>query len=132
MESMTSNANRFAIWFNMTYPDAYRRITTEDIENLKSCELIHCYGFYSTSQDGKIVMSILKYEQMLERRPSQETCDEAKPRTCKMCGRPLPIESEDKSGRPKEYCSMCESSRNRDRKKKSRHLRRKQCKPAIT
>ena len=64
MESMTSNPNRFVAWFNKTHPGAYRPITAEDVENLKSCELIHRYGFYSTSQDGKIVMGILRYEQM--------------------------------------------------------------------
>ena len=62
------SAEEFAAWFNMKYPGAYRRITAEDVENLKSRELIHRYGFYSISQDGTTVMGILKYEQLWDKR----------------------------------------------------------------
>ena len=62
------SAEEFAAWFNMKYPGAYRRITVEDVENLKLCELIHRFGFYSISQDGKTVMGILKYEQLWDKR----------------------------------------------------------------
>ena len=125
MESMTSNPNRFATSFNVTHPDACRRITIEDVEELKLCELIHRYGFYSTSQDGKTIMNILRYEQLREKRLEQEFSeDQPDLPKCKICGQPLPIEPEGKGGRPKEYCSRCEPFRSKERQK-SRRQRRK-------
>ena len=110
----------FAEWFNEKYLGAYRQITTEDVEKMKSCELIHRYGFYSTSQDGKTVMGILKYEQLRENR-SVEQDKENKLSCCKFCGQPLPPNPGIKAGRPKEYCSECEPHRNRDRQKRLRN-----------
>jgi len=127
MESMTSNPNRFAAWFNMTYQGAHRRITTEDVEDMKACELIHRYGCYLRSLDGITVMGILKYEQMREKRSAQRATDE-KPESasCRMCGQTIPTEPGGKTGRPREYCSDCEPVRNKARQKKLRHLRRRQ------
>jgi len=126
-----NSSEKFAAYFNEKFPGVYRAITAEDALNLKSCELIHRYGFYGTSQDGKTVMGILKYEQIMESRPTQEAHDEMDPRQCKMCGQPLPPELESKTGRPKEYCSGCESLRNKDRQMKWRRRRRKHCKPTV-
>ena len=121
-----NNPEKFAAWFNEKYPGAYRPISAKDVENLKSCELIHRYRYYSTSEDGKTVMGILKYEQMQQ---EQSTQNNARPKEelprCNMCGQPLPIKPEDKGGRPREYCSECESSRNRERQWKLRRRRRK-------
>jgi hypothetical protein len=116
-----NNSQKFADWFNEKYPGAPRQITAIDAESLKACQLIHRYGFYSTSDDGKTVMGILRYMQMMEQTPTQEDYDKGEPRRCRMCGHPLPIEPEDKIGRPKEYCLDCESFRNKERKRKSRH-----------
>ena len=127
MESMTSNPNRFAAWFNMTYQGAHRRITTEDVEDMTTCGLIGRYRYYSTSQDGGIIRGILQYEQMRETRSAQKaTEDKLEPPKCKMCGKTLAPSPDHRSGRPKEYCSECERLRNRDRQKRLRRRCRKQ------
>jgi hypothetical protein len=118
------SADEFAVWFNMSYPGAPRKITAVDVEILKGYKLIHRHGFYLTSEDGKTVMGVLKYVQMMEQRPRQEACDKAEARKCRLCGHALPIEPEDKTGRPKEYCPDCESFRNKERKRKSRRQHR--------
>ncbi len=124
---------KFAAWFNEKYIGAYRQITTEDVEEMTVCGLICRYRSYSLSQDSETIRGILQYEQLREKRSEQEsTEDKLELLKCKMCGQLLPIEPEDKSGRPKEYCSGCELFRSKERKKKSRHQRRKHCKPAIT
>jgi hypothetical protein len=115
-----NTSQNFAAWFNEKYPVAPRRITAVDVENLKACDLIYRHGFYRTSEDGKTVMGILKYEQLMERRPTQEANDKAELQKFKMCGHDLPVELEDKTGRPKKYCLDCESFRNKERKRKSR------------
>ena len=133
MESMTSNPNRFAAWFNERYIGAYRQITAEDVEEMTVCGLIGRFRYYSPPQDGETIRGILQYEQLREKRSEQESAeDKLEPPKCKMCGRPLPIEPEDKGGRPKEYCSGCEQFRNKERQRKLRRRRRKHCKPAIT
>ena len=125
MESMTSNPIKFADWFNLKHPGAPRQITVDDVENLKSCDLIHRYGFYSTFQDGKTVMGILKYEQMQKERSTQNnTKQKDELPTCKMCGQSFSEEPEDKSGRPKEYCPDCAPVRNKERQRKLRWRRR--------
>jgi hypothetical protein len=115
-----TDPKKFAEWFNMTHPDAYCQITVEDLENLKACELIHRYGFYSTSQDGKTVMGILKYEQMREKTIGRGVATVGGVFTCKRCGQPLPVPSQKKRGRHKEYCCSCESSRVKERYRKWR------------
>jgi len=120
-----TSPEKFAAWFNEKNPGAYRRITAEDVENLKLCELIYRYGFYSTSQDGKTAMGILKYEQLREKKCTQEAHEKAEPPKCKMCGQTLPTEPEDKNGRPKEYCPKCSPLRGRERQKKLRQQCRK-------
>ena len=115
------NGEEFVVWLNMTHPNAYHQITAEYVENLKLCELIHRYGFYSTSHDGKTVMGILKYEQMREKRSANPTLeDKQEPPKCKRCNQPLPPEPEGKKGRPREHCLVCESFRNKERYRKWR------------
>ena len=120
-----TSPEKFATWFNGKYQGAYRKISAEDVRDLTTCGLIGRYRYYSLSRDGETVRGILQYGQMREGRPTQEVHDEAEPPKCKMCGRSLPVEPEDKSGRPKEYCAGCELFRDKERKKKSRRLRRK-------
>ncbi|MFC1982972.1 hypothetical protein ACFLV5_04250 [Chloroflexota bacterium] len=111
----------------MTYPGAPRNITIGDVENLKECELIHRYGFYSTSQDGKTILGILKYEKMRERKSDQKSTGyKSRPPKCKMCGQSIPEEPEGKGGRPKEYCHQCSPLRGKERQKKLRQQHRNQ------
>ena len=126
MESMTSNPNRFAAWFNMTYQGAHRRITTEDVEDMTTCGLIGRYRYYSTSQDGEIIRGILQYEQIRETRSTQKaTEDKLEPPKCKMCGKTLPPQSEVKKGRPRQYCPSCQSSRATERYRRWRKRKRR-------
>ena len=127
MKPMFTNPERYAEWFNLKYPGAPRRVTRTDIENIEACELIHRYGFYSTSEDGKTVMGILKYEQLIGRMPIQESRDKTESKKCKMCGQPLPIEPKGKSGRPKQYCRTCSLLANKERQKKLRRRRMFNC-----
>ena len=125
MVQFITNPDKLAIWFDQKYPGAYRQITAEDVRHMTACDLIGRYRSYSTSQDGETVRGILQYEQMREKRSTQQTPNgqQGQP-TCKMCDQPLPIEPEDKTGRPREYCSECERSRNKDRQKRLRRRRR--------
>ncbi|MFC1893714.1 hypothetical protein ACFLYR_06795 [Chloroflexota bacterium] len=133
MESMTSNPNRFAAWFNEKYLGAYRRITTEDVEEMTNSRLIGRFRYYSPPQDGETIRGILQYEQLREKRSERGSAeDKLEPPKCKMCGKPLPPELESKTGRPREYCWECESFRNQERQKKSRRQRRGKCKLAFT
>ena len=92
-------------------PDAYRPMSGQDIRDMTKCDLIGQHGFYGRL-DLQEVISLLKYEQMREKRSAQESAeDKLEPPKCRMCGQPLPIQPEDKSGRPREYCSGCESFR---------------------
>ncbi len=116
MEPMTSNPEKFATWFNMKFPGAYRSITKDDIIDLSECGLIHRYGYFSLSQDLETIRAILQYEQKREKRSARPTLeDKQEPPKCKKCKQPLPPEPERKKGGPKEYCHSCESSRNAER-----------------
>ncbi len=126
MESMTSNPNRFAAWFNMTYQGAYRSMTIDDIRDLTECGLIHRHGYYSASQDGETIRGVLQYEQKREKRfTKQDNRDEQEPAKCRMCGQPLTPEPERKKGRPKEYCFNCESYRATERYRKWRKRKKR-------
>ena len=116
MEPMTSNPEKFATWFNMKFPGAYRSITKDDIIDLTECGLIHRYGHFSLSQDLETIRAILQYEKLWEKRSERESAeDKLEPPKCKKCKQPLPPKFEGKKGRPKEYCHSCESSRNAER-----------------
>ena len=120
---LTGNAERFATLFNAKLPGAYRQITVQDIRDMTECGLIRRYGYYIHS-DLETVRAVLQYEQILEKRmkkPPEE--DKLESPCCKMCGQPLPTQPEGKKGRPREYCSKCESLRRRDRYRKWRTRR---------
>ena len=129
-----TSPEKLAVWFNDRYQGAYRKIDAEDAREMTACGLICRYRYYSTSQDGETVRGILQYEQMREKRSAQQESAEDKLELleCKMCKQPLPPEPENKAGRRKEYCSECESFRNKERQKKLRRRRRKHLKPTIT
>ena len=111
-----NSPDKFAAWFNLKYPGAYRQITTGDVEDMTSCGLIHRYQYYSESQDGDKIRAILQYEQMREKRSAkQDTEYRLESPSCKMCSQPLPLEPKGRKGRPREYCPSCESSRNTER-----------------
>ncbi len=114
----------FANWFNMKVPGAYRKITADDVCIITECGLIGKYGFY-IRQDLETVRGILQYEQQKEHQLIQQD-KEKNPPVCKICGQPLPVNSQGKPGRHKEYCSKCEFTRNRERQKRLKHRRRKQ------
>ena len=122
-----SSPEQFADWFNEKYPGAYRPVTTEDIQDMTNCGLIGRYRFYREPQDGEIVRGILQYEQLREKRSTEEThkVDRLELSKCKRCGQSLPLEPEDKTGRPKEYCPDCEPFRNRARVKDWRRRQKK-------
>ncbi len=119
---ITSNPAGFAKWFNEKYAGAYRQITTEDVKDLTDCGLIHRRNYYSGLEDGETVRGILRYEQLRENRPIKQD-KEKQPPFCKRCGQPLPTNTSGKLGRHNEYCSECESFRNKERQ---RHFRNHQ------
>jgi len=121
---LTGNAERFAAQFNTKLPGAYRQITAQDIRDMTDCGLIRRYGYYIHS-DLETVRAVLQYERLIEKRMKKPT-GEDKPEQlcCKICGDSLPTRPEGRKGRPREYCSKCESLRHKDRYKKWR-IRRK-------
>lgn len=123
---MTANPGIFAAWFNEKYPGAYRQIIAEDIKDLTICGLIGRYRYYSLSRDGETIRGILEYEQLQQKRPAQTgPREEPESAKCKMCSKTLPINPDEKTGRPKEYCLECEPLRNRDRQKRLESRRKK-------
>ena len=111
MRQPVLDPNRFAEWFNEKVPGAYRKLTTQDAQDLAEVGLIGKYGYYGRS-DIETARAVLQYEQLREQRSQQEN----KVRTCKRCGQPLPAECG--RGRPREYCDGCESTRSRERWRK--------------
>ena len=125
--------DKFASWFNETYPGAYRLITAEDAGGLTDCGLIGHNQYYSKSRDGETVRGILEYEQMREKRSAKEIINNNQAsQKCRICSQPLPTETEGKKGRPREYCPRCESMRNKDRQKRLRFRRRNKVKTLVT
>lgn len=116
MLQMITSPEKFANYFNSVVPGAYRQITTQDIQDMTECKLIRCYGGYYSRTDLERVRGILQYEQMREKRSAnQNKEDEQELPSCRICGQPLPPKPEGRKGRPKEYCSNCESLRNKER-----------------
>jgi len=70
-----NSPEKFAAWFNQTYPGAYRSITAEDARDLTACGLICRYISYSKSKDGETIRGILRYEQMREIRSAKGTSE---------------------------------------------------------
>ena len=118
----TTSLKMFADWFNVTYRGAHRNVSVEDIREMTECGLIGRYRYYSPSQDGEIIRGILQYEQMREKRTTQETTDDKEePPKCIMCGKELVFKKTVKTGRPKQYCNECEPNRGLDRYRKWKH-----------
>lgn len=116
-----NNAEAFARWFNRKYPGAYREITAEDIEEMAQCGLICRYQYYSTSKDGETVRGVLQYEQLRQNRQNRNEIRDANGAIhCRRCGALL-TKSDNKRGRPKEYCPQCAPVRGRERWRKWRH-----------
>ena len=112
MRRFIVRAEDFADLFNAKVPGAYRQVTADDIRLLTQCGLVGRYGFYDTRDDLQMVIGILNYEQLREKRTQQEKMEAiGDPPPCRLCGKPLSRQPEGKKGRPREYCSDCESSR---------------------
>ena len=117
---------QFAVWFNDKYQGAYRKISADDARDMTACGLIGRHRYYSLSQDGEMVRGILEYEQMREKRSARPTLEgKQEPPKCKRCAQPLPLEPEIKRGRPKEYCPVCESFRNKERNRRWRKRKKR-------
>lgn len=123
-----TNPDKFAITFNMTFPDDYRIITGQDVRDMTECGLIREYGGYYSRADLQRIRAVLQYEQVREKRsvkPAPE--DKQEPPKCKRCQQPLPPEPERIKGRPREYCPSCESFRNTERYRRWRKKKRQHC-----
>lgn len=110
MAQLITSPGKFADFFNAKVPGAYRQVTADDIRGLTSCGLIGKYGEY-LKLDIETVRAVLQYEQL---RQSRQKRDEIKDSDgsihCRSCGAVL-AKPESKRGRPREYCTDCESSR---------------------
>ena len=124
MKPFSTSPDRFAEYFNKTVPGAYRQISSQDIRDMTDCALIKRYHSYGPT-DLQIVIGILNYEQLLEKRKQKSIHQEqGQLHCCKLCGEPLPPEPDGKKGRPRQYCDACESKRARDRNVRWRKRRR--------
>ena len=109
VEPIITSPDKFAEWFNLVVPGAYRNITTQDVRDMTNCGLICRYRYY-VRDDLQTVRAVLLYEQSRDRRSGKEDTT----RTCKRCGQPLPAQTDGKRGRPSEYCPDCEPFRGRE------------------
>jgi hypothetical protein len=108
----------FAEWFNKAIPGAYRSITAQDVRDMTTCGLIGCYGYYM-QLDLETVRAILQYEQLRQNRQKRnEIRDDDGVIHCQRCGAVL--DRPKGKGRPREYCTACESSRSTMRNRKWR------------
>ena len=114
----------FADLFNTKIPDAYRKVTSNDVRLMTECHLIGKYNFY-IMDDLETVRGILEYEQLREKRPAQSTIENShEPPKCKMCGELLHLQPSGKKGRLKEYCQQCQSARVTERYRRWRKKRK--------
>ena len=120
MRQTITSPDKFATMFNSTVPETYRHITAQDIRDMTECGLIRRYGYY-IRLDLEMVMAILKYEKLREKRLQKPPVeDRLEPPRCKRCRQPLPPQPEGKIGRPREYCTDCEPARSKERYRKLR------------
>ena len=120
MRRLIVRAEDFADLFNAKVPGAYRSITAHDIRDMVDCGLIKKWGGFF-SDDLQTVIGILNYEQIREKRTKEQTREVVdEPPRCKLCGQVLLPKAEGKKGRPREYCTDCESSRTTMRSRKWR------------
>ena len=110
----------FAAWFSKaTLEGAYLSITTQDVRDMTSCGLIGRYDHY-IQLDIETVRAILQYEQLRQNRQKRdELRDSEGIMHCRRCGVAL-SKPDGKCGRPREYCTDCESSRTTKRYQKWR------------
>jgi len=102
--------DRFAEWFNRVVPGAYRQITVQDVQDMTESGLIGRYGEYM-QLDVETVRAILQYEQLRQNRQNRgDIRDSDGSIHCRRCGVVLD-KPRAKRGRPREYCTDCESSR---------------------
>lgn len=121
MTHFISSPEKFADLFNAKVLGAYRKVNVDDIREMTTCGLIHRYDCYDTINDLQTVIGILNYEQLREKRTHQEEMELiGNLPLCRLCGKPLPEQPEDKKGRRKEYCNACQSSRSTMRGRKWR------------
>ena len=100
----------FVAWFNKAIPGAFRSIGVEDVEDMTTCGLIGRYDHY-IQLDIETVRAILQYEQLRQNRQKKdEIRDDKGAIHCRGCGVVL-VKPDGKRGRPREYCTACESSR---------------------
>ena len=109
----------FAKWFTKAIPGAHRQITTQDVRDMTTCGLIGRYGYY-IHLDIETVRAILQYEKLRQNRQKRdELRDSEGIMHCRRCGVAL-SKPDGKCGRPREYCTDCESSRTTKRYQKWR------------
>jgi hypothetical protein len=120
---LITSPEAFVEWFTLEVSGAYRILTVQDAKDMTECGLIGRYGFYGR-QDSETVRGILQYEQLRQKRIKEQSIeDKFEPLKCKSCGQPLAIPLQNKRGRHKEYCLICEPRRVRERYKKWRMKR---------
>ena len=119
MAQLTTRPDKFAAEVNAKLPGAHRQITVDDVKDMTNCGLIGRYGYY-IQLDIETVRAILHYEQLRENRQKRdEIKDDDGVIHCRRCGVVL-ARPKAKRGRPREYCSDCESFRGRERYRKWR------------
>ena len=112
--------DKFAAEFNSAVPGAYRKVDADDVRDMAECDLIGKYGYYG-HVDIQLVRAILLYEQLRQNRQKKdEIRDSDGAIHCRRCGAVLAAKPDGERGRPKEYCTNCESYRGRERYKKWR------------
>lgn len=121
MRDLITSPEKFANRFNQSVPGAYRKISGADVKLMKECELIGKDGCYWRA-DIEMIRRIMLYEQMRDKATvKQERETTGQEYHCRICGEPLPIPEENKAGRPREYCFLCEPARSTWRNRKWRN-----------
>ncbi len=120
MKLLARNPEEFAAEFNNTVASDYWRITTADVRLMVECGLIKRYGYFSQA-DIVIILGVLNYERLKEKKEHQAELAAIEEQTCKICGTVLPEPQEVRLGRPKEYCLACEPLRAKMRKRRYIH-----------
>lgn len=115
MRQPVSSPSKFAEWINSALPGMHRKVDAEDIRDMTECGLIGRYGrFYRT--DLEVVRGILQYEQLRYNRQQREEIRGSGGKIhCRRCGVELPPQPDGKKGRPREFCTACQTHRARDR-----------------
>ena len=110
MTHLITNPEKFAAEVNARLLGAHRQITVDDVRDMTTCGLIGKYGFYG-HLELEMVRCVLLYEQLQQNRQKKdEIRDKNGSIHCRGCGVALDKPG-GKRGRPREYCTDCESSR---------------------